>query len=104
YLVDTAATTGARSAREHANEEAKREAARQMWAARRRLREAIFKPQLLLSRVQDDEVREETTSLVTAANRARNFDMDEVTDAFEEVQTGYSRVVDRIGELLRERY
>jgi hypothetical protein len=103
-LVDRAATTRLRSTREHPDEEVKREAARQVWAARWRLREAIAKARLLISRVQDDAVRKEATSLVNAANRARNFDMDEVTDAFEEVQTGYSGVVDRIGELLRERY
>jgi hypothetical protein len=103
-LVDKAALTLSVSTREHPDEEAKREAARQEWGARNRLWEATAKARLLISRVQDDEVRKKATSLVTAANRAGNFDLDEVTDAFEEVQTGYIHVVNRLGELLRERH
>jgi hypothetical protein len=33
-----------------------------------------------------------------------DFRLDEAAQAFEEVQAGYSQVVDRLGELIRKRY
>lgn len=102
-LVDKAALTASRSRREQPDEEAK-EAGRRAWAARETLLEATTKSRLLISRVQDDGVREEATSLVNAANRATSFDMDEISDAYDDLLTGYDQVVNRIGELLRKRY
>jgi hypothetical protein len=103
-LAYKAISTGPGSRREHLDEEAKKEAARRAWAAQTSLREATDKARLLISRVQDDEVRNEATSLVNAADRTRNFDLDEAIDAFENVDDGYSQLVDRLGMLLRERY
>jgi hypothetical protein len=103
-LVDKAVLTSSHSAREYPHEEAKKEAARRAWAARKNLLEATTKARLLISRVQDDEVRKEATSLVNAANRVTSFDVDKVAEGYEDVLTGYDQVVDRIGELLRERY
>jgi hypothetical protein len=103
-LAYKAVMTHPRSRREYPDEEAKKEAARRAWAANTSLREATDKARLLISRVQDDEVRNEATSLVTAADRTRNIDLDEAIDAIDKVEDGYSQLVDRIGELLRERY
>jgi hypothetical protein len=103
-LVDKASLTVSPSTREHPDEEAKKEANRRAWAARETLLEATLKSRLLISRVQDDEIRNEATSLVNAASRATSFDMDEITDAYTDLLTGYDQVVDRIGQLLRERY
>jgi hypothetical protein len=103
-LVDKAAFTLSVSTREHPNEEAKTEAAREEWAARRRLWEATSKARLLVSRVEDDEARKQATLLLNIANGAGDFRLDEAAQAFEEVQAGYSQVVDRLGELIRKRY
>jgi len=69
-LVDKAAFTLSVSTREHPNEEAKTEAAREEWAARRRLWEATSKARLLVSRVEDDEARKQATLLLNIANGA----------------------------------
>jgi hypothetical protein len=103
-LVYKAVFTLSGSPREPPDEEAKKEAARRARAAKRSLGEATAKARLLISRVQDDEVRKEATSLVTAADRAGNFNLDEAIDAFDKVEDGYSQLVDRLGMLLRERY
>jgi hypothetical protein len=103
-LVYKAVMTLPGSPREHPDEKANKEAARRAWAAKTSLREATDKARLLISRVQDDEVRKEATSLVTAADRAGNFNLDEAIDAFDKVEDGYSQLVDRLGMLLRERY
>ena len=72
--------------------------------AKARLREASRKTQLLLSRVQDDQARKDAHLLLRAADMVRILDQEAADKKLGELHARYGKLIDRLGELLRERY
>jgi hypothetical protein len=64
---------------------------------------ASAKVKLLASRVEDDETRNLAAAFIRVANRVDTND-ERADEAMDKIQRAYSVAIDRIGELIRERY
>jgi hypothetical protein len=91
-------------ARDHANPAAKRKAEEDERQARHRVWEATAKTELLLSRVQDQRARNEATLLVHTVDMVATSDKEASDEALADLHGRYTKVIRRLGELIRERY
>lgn len=73
----------------------------QVWA---RLWGVSSKTRLLISRVQDDQARQDASALLRTADMVRSLDRETAEENLGHLHSRYGKVVDRLGELLRERY
>jgi hypothetical protein len=89
---------------EYPDEASKEVAEERDLQAKTRLREASRKAQLLLSRVQDDQARKDADLLIRAADMVRILDQEAADKNLRALHTRYGKLIDRLGELLRERY
>jgi len=96
-------TVALEDAREHPNPAAKRQAEEDERQAKYRLREALAKAQLLLSRVEDQRARNEATLLVYTADMAGTSEREAADEALADLHGRYGKVIRRLGELIRER-
>jgi hypothetical protein len=65
---------------------------------------AIGRVQLLVSRVEDEQVRRLGADLLSSALVLQDRDEDKVAQAFAGIRDGFGPLIARIGELLREKY
>ena len=74
------------------------------WQEKQRLWRAEATAKLLCSRVEDDRTRMLTTLAIAAATMLVPYDDDTAAEAMARASDSYRQTIDRIGELLRERY
>lgn len=87
----------------HSTSDDAEERERQIEEARLPMDLASAKVKLLASRVEDDETRNLAAAFVRVANRVDTND-ERADEAMDKIQRAYSVAIDRIGELIRERY
>lgn len=74
------------------------------WQEMQRMWKAQASAQLLCSRVEDQRTRNFATLAIAAATMLVPYDDATSEEAMERASSSYRRTIDRIGELLRERY
>lgn len=103
-LASAAHLAAFRTTLAHPDEGATREAEKQEREAKFRVLEAADKAKLLISRIDDERARMEAALLLHAAYMVGPADADAANEALNQLHDRYAQVVDRLGELIRERY
>jgi hypothetical protein len=90
--------------RNHPNESARKQAVARLVETHQQFKDADARARLLISRIEDDEVRQSATLFLDAAGIVLKLSMNTEVAKLEPIPEAYGQAIDRIGEILRQRY